>query len=869
MTPQNLSKRRRVFAAVFAGLLLTSFYFLFQPSQIVKPRSPSGAMPAFEFFAASRAYPNATMPAQGHYRAFEYSKSNLQKNNTTLRTTAPWQLLGPKNVGGRTNAIAFNPLNPNTIYVGAASGGLWRSYTGGVGVEAWEYIDTGFPVLGVGAIAIDPVDSNVIYIGTGEVYGYQNSLGGVTVRTTRGSYGIGILKTTDGGATWTKSLDWTQAQQRGVQALALDPLNSSIIYAGTTEGTYKSTDAGASWALMHNVVMAMDVDLNSIDPNIVFVACGDLGSPGAAVYRSKDAGESWQKLTNGLPANYKGKTILAIYPLEPEIIYASVANDFNSIGIYRSSDGGDTWEQRSNLDIAQYQGWYSHFIIVHPFDPKVVIAGGIDLWKSMDGGGTFARKSYWYAWRFGVVPIGGPEGPANYSHADHHAAMYHPIDPDIVYFTNDGGVFRSLDNGETFEGVNGGYATTQFYNGFSCAWNDSNLAIGGLQDNSTVVYEGTAAWRRVIGADGCWTAIDQQNHNIMYGETQWLGIRKSLLRGRENGWVPVTNGISFSSTDEVSFAAPYILSSVDPQVLYAGTNRVFKSTDGASSWLATNGGRVLDGNPLLSLAMSATNTDTVYAGTSPITTGAHVFRTINGGLTWEDITGDLPDRYPMDITVDPTNSRNVYVVFSGFGTSHLFKSNDAGLSWIDIGADLPDVPSSAITVDPLFPEQIYFGNDLGVYVSLDGGGSWQEWREGLPSAVLVMDLTISPSNRKLRVATHGNGVWERALLDDSDVSVHEPPQNVVSFRLEQNYPNPFSLQRSEATTIAYELKVASEVQLAVYNVMGQEVARLQEGMISAGRHTIRFGGKKLAAGTYFYRLRVGESILTRKMLVVE
>jgi len=863
--PPHPPSARQTLALVLSGLMLMSYYLLSHPAS--KPHPPSGAMQAFEFFAASRAYPNAIMPAQGHYRAFEYSKSNLQKSPAASHTAEPWQLLGPKNVGGRTNALAFNPLNPNTIYAGAASGGLWRSYTGGVGVEAWEYIDTGFPVLGVSAIAIDPLDSNAIYIGTGEVYGYQNSLGGVTVRTTRGSYGIGILKTLDHGATWSKSLDWSQDQRRGVQALALNPAKSAIIYAGTTEGTFKSMDAGASWELVHDVVMAMDIDLNPFNPDLVFVACGDLGSPGAAVYRSKNAGASWERLTNGLPVNYTGKTLLDIYAGDPNIIYADVANDFRSVGIYRSTNGGDTWERRSNLDLAQYQGWYSHFVVVDPANPDVVIAGGIDLWKSIDGGRTFARKSNWAAWQFGVVPIGGPEGPANYSHADHHAALYHPFAPGVVYFTNDGGVFRSLDNGETFEGVNGGYATTQFYNGFSCARSDSNLALGGLQDNSTVVYEGTAAWRRVIGGDGCWTAIDQQNHNIVYGEAQQLNLFKSLQRGHEDSWFSVSSGIFTRSS--AGFVAPFILSPSDPQVLYAGTNRVYQSTDAASSWLATNGDRVLDGNPILCLAMSATNTDTVFAATSPINNSAHVFRTINGGLTWEDVTGDLPNRYPMDLAVDTNDSRKVYVVFSGFGASHLFKSNDAGLSWIDISASLPDVPSSAVTVDPLFPERIYFGNDLGVYVSSNAGASWQEWREGLPSAVLVMDLTISPSHRKLRVATHGNGVWERALLDEPDVSVHETPQNVVSFRLEQNYPNPFSLRRGETTTIAYELKTASDVQLVIYNMMGQEVARLHEGLKSMGRHVVRFEEKNLVAGVYFYRLRAGSATQTRKMLLVE
>lgn len=834
-------------------------------AQTDEDKPPSGAMQALDFFAASRAYPQAAIPDEGHYRAFEYSKSSLRKTARHQESTR-WELLGPLNVGGRTNAIAFNPENPRTLYVGSASGGLWRSFSAGIGVQAWEYVETGFPVLGVSAIAFAPGDSNVIYLGTGEVYGYQNSLGGTAVRTTRGSYGIGILKTTDGGRTWSKSLDWSLHQRRGVQALAVHPLNPALIFAGTTEGTFKSTDAGNTWQQAHNVVMAMDVDLNPRDPNIVFVACGNLGSAGAGIYRSRDAGASWEKLTNGLPATYTGKTSLDIFTGDPNIIYADVCNDFRSVGIYASVDGGSTWERRSAIDIAQYQGWYSHFVLVHPANANIVMAGGIDLWKSTDGGRTFSKKSDWAAWQFGVVPIGGPEGPPDYSHADHHAALYHPLDPSVIYFTNDGGVFYSADGGETFTGANGGYATTQFYNGFSCSTQDSNLALGGLQDNSTVIFEGTPAWRRVIGGDGCWTAIDPNDDDVMYGEAQNLFMFKSEQRGHEDSWFAVINGINTRGSS--SFVAPFVISANDGQVLYAGTNRVYKTTNAAGFWFATNADRPLDGNSILSLAISATSHDTVFAGTAPRTTRARIFRTVNGGATWEDVTGALPDRYPMDLAIDPTNARRVYAVFSGFGTSHLFKSEDAGLNWIDLGGALPDVPSSAILIDPQFPQHLYFGNDLGVYASTDGGASWQEWSAGLPT-VLVMDLALSPANRKLRVATHGNGVWQRPLIGAPATRIDGPQQPVLSFLLRQNHPNPLAKQRHAETRIVYELRAPAEVRLNIHNTLGQTMQSLALGPRAAGRHEIRVEGKNLSPGVYYYTLTAGQQRQTRKMLVLD
>jgi hypothetical protein len=230
----------------------------------------SGAMLSLDFWTIQRAYPNKYIPADAYYKAYKSAQAKLSKSNIL---SPAWQEMGPQNIGGRTIAIDINPLNPNTIYAGSASGGLWRSYSGGVGIKAWSYVPTGFPVLSVGAIAENPSDTNVIYIGTGEVYGYQDAIGGLNIRTTRGSYGIGLLKSSDNGKTWVKSIDWSYNQTRGIEVIKLDPNNPDIIYTGTTEGIYKSTDAGAFWNHIHSVLMTTDILINKQNTQIGRASC--------------------------------------------------------------------------------------------------------------------------------------------------------------------------------------------------------------------------------------------------------------------------------------------------------------------------------------------------------------------------------------------------------------------------------------------------------------------------------------------------------------------------------------------------------------------------------------------------------------------
>lgn len=835
----------------------------FAPSIKFTKEKMSGAMRSLDMWADQRSYPGDVIPDAKYHEAFEYSKNNLSKELDNSGDS--WTPLGPHNFGGRTTALAFNPLNANTIYAGSASGGLWRSYTGGVGVSAWEQINTGFSLLGVGAIAVHPTDSNTIYIGTGEVYGYGISIGGFSVRTTRGSYGIGILKTTNGGLNWNKTLDWSYNSMRGVQVVRINPLNPNTVWAGTTEGTYRTYDGGASWEQVDTTIMVTDLVINPNDTGSVLIACGNLSTPGTGFYKTTNSGGSWTKITSGLPPTYGGKAIFSVYKQSPNVVYASIGNGYiTNAGTWlvMSTNFGSTWTTRNTLDYATYQGWFAHFALVHPADSSRVLTAGVDVFKSTNGGFGLSQKSFWYLWDLGRTPIGGPEGPPDYSHADHHCAISHPTDPNIVYMGNDGGIFRTTDFGESFSGLNGGYQTQQFYNGFSSSHTDSLLSFGGMQDNASAIWDGQLAWIRNLGGDGNWTAINYRNDDTLYGTSQYLNIYMSTDGGFD------FNNIAPPNANTGGFVSPFMLAYSNPQVIYSANGSIYKSTNAGSSWFSPNGGINLDpGNLSLGMAISPINENVAYVTTSPVSTNAKVFRTTNGGNTWVNTTGSLPNRYMVDIAADPFIESYVYVTLSGFGTNHIYMSPDYGTTWIDIDNNLPDVPTSAVVVDPLDNEHIYLGNDIGVYVTTNAGTNWQEFKTGMPDAAVVMDLSISPLNRKLRAATHGNGVYERDLLSPK-VGI-DPISTELKYDLSQNYPNPFNPE----TKINYSIQRAGNVEVIVYDILGKEVARLVNEFKSPGNYSavwrgVNNSGVPVASGIYFYSIRAGDFYKVRKMTLV-
>ncbi len=683
------------------GGLVTAFFLLavlspLSPSAFVEiggrpvlDNPPSDAMAALQFMTLQRAYPERDIPDQRYMQEFERvaPARHLARERAAGSTAGgypepgPWAAIGPKNVGGRTISLAVNPKNTEIIWAGAASGGLWRTDTGGIGARAWHYIETGFPVLGVNAIAIDPGDTAAVYIGTGEVYNRDDSMGSIYIRTTRGSYGIGILKTTDGGATWAKSLDWSYNERRGVLDLVIDPDNTSRIWAGTSDGVYRSTDAGTSWQNVLDVDMAVDIAVDPVHTDTLYVSCGNLSTPNGSIgiYRSFDGGGTWTQLnTSGsvLPQTWTGKTLLDIYQAAPNVIYADVANMFSDedstgVGLYRSLDYGDTWQRLTNNTdcctdslfnnelgtrgynmIPSYQGWFAHYVIVHPTDSTKVIVAGVDTYRSDDGGRNFVRTSRWNSWRYGTTPAGGDEGRVpGYSHADHHNFARHPTAPNTLFFGNDGGVFKTEDFAQTFRSRNGGYQSTQFYAGFSSHRLIPSLAIGGLQDNSTVLYQGTPDWKRIFGGDGAMTALHATDINYVIGSSQRGAVYRSWDRGDSYS---LTNQDMYYDGTAVCFVGPLGQAPSDPSIIYGGRTRIYKSTGYTTSWNLPAGATELSGAPVVSISVYAGSPDIVWATTvpdPPIEAG--VFRSVDGGRSWTDVTQDLPDRYPMDIVAAP------------------------------------------------------------------------------------------------------------------------------------------------------------------------------------------------------------------------
>lgn len=742
---------------LIAALTFFSIHFL---NKSAKPKFKlSGAGKALDAFFLQRALADS-LPHQLYSNA--YKKHQEMQLLSKKKDDVEWEAIGPKNFSGRMIGLAFNPQNPNTLWAGSASGGLWKSTTDGIGIKAWEYVPTGFPVLGVMGIAVNPIDSNEIYIGTGEVYRYRRSGEGIGERTSRGTYGIGLLKSTDNGISWTKVLDWEYGNMRGVNDVLINPLRTNTVWAASSEGLHVSYDAGENWEMKINAFNATDVLMHPQDTSILFAACGNFGSTNYGIYRSLNGGVDFEKINNGenvLPQTYRGKAMLDIQLIEPFTLFASIADEFTTKGLFSSVDNGDSWQRLTNVDYAAYQGWFSHDVAVHPENENEVIVVGIFPWKSEDGGATLTQTSPGGAGTLEAAPVGGPEGPPDYCHVDIHRVMYHPTDYNKVYYVTDGGIFVSQegDDGLIFESRNGSLQTQQFYADFSNSHQDSIFAIGGMQDNNTAVYEGNDAWRRVVPGDGLSAAISPLNDSIVYASSQYLNINKSEDKAQSFIRIPPPE-----RNLPTAFAGPYAMCQSNPNILYAGRTKVFKTENGIS-WDFTS--KQLNGSYILRLAVAPQNCDLVYASTGRSELGSiELFKSDDGAETWERVIGSLPKRYILDIVVHPENEDWVYAAIGSYRNEHLYKSKDGAATWQSIGAELPDVPVNTILIDTVGVNHLYVGTDIGVYVSDNDGESWTVLQAGLPNAILAMDLSISPVNRKLRVATHGSGIFQRPLV---------------------------------------------------------------------------------------------------------
>ncbi len=822
---------------------------------------------AFTWWYGIRAFPNDMIPKAAFYQAFQYDRAEIRQASPA--DGGEWSSIGPNNIGGRVLSLAIDPTNDLVVWAGAASGGLWKSTTGGEGASAWTLIDTGFPSISVSSILLDSSNPQVMYIGTGEMSLYGHGMVGTP--GARSSYGLGVLKSTDGGATWeTTGLTWTFDQRRAVFSLRMDPNDHQTVWAATSEGLYKSTDGGATFNLAHNSLMAMDVAIDPHDSQNVFVTQGQLNStPDPGIYRSTDGGTTWTKLGGGLPTSNFGRAPLAIFSPSlggPPTVLAGVsdASSYQVVGLFRSTNNGQTWTDIAPVNWAGGQAWYDNVVGVNPHQTNLVLCGGLDWYRSTKGGSGLGEVSYWYLGYGGVIPPGGAEGPPNYVHADQHAIAFDPSNSSIVYVGCDGGVFKSTNSGVSWAGKNGGLITTQIYNGLATGFTTSPPSVGGLQDNGTILYTGSPSWSKIFGGDGGWCALDPTNSKIIYEEYVDLDISKSMDGG--NNWTEIHPG-----SGDANFIAPFVVSETNPNVLYAGEKAVQKSTDGGNTWVYPDGNSNWDNTPMAVIGVSFTSPDTVLAGTGSSASNAvvQIRQSTNGGTSWTDVTGNLPNRFPTDIGFKRHDSREVWITFSGYGTSHVFRSMDAGFTWSDVSGNLPDIPVQSVAVDPDNDGWAYVGTDLGVYMTTDGGATWLNYSQGMPTA-MVLDLVINRAERKMRAATFGNGVYEIPLIS-SPAAVQggllARHGSGSLLELAAGGPNPFRA----STAIRFRLTAESETRAEVFDAAGRTVRTLAGGRRPSGLNELRWDGRDdhgalVGAGAYFVRLQAGRETVTAKVV---
>jgi photosystem II stability/assembly factor-like uncharacterized protein len=603
----------------------------------------------------------------------------------------------------------------------------------------------------MGSIVIDPVNPQILYAGTGELHFSADSY-----------YGCGVLRSADGGASWTQlgaSVFDTNTGGARISKVLIDPAtagstSSTGVYAATSDGVWTSRNSGVSWTRALPGV-ATDLVMHPTNPQILYAALGLPGGSGAnGVYRSSDGGNTWTVMPTGFPTSNVGRIALALAPASPSVLYAAVQDAFGSggndgqlLGIWKSTDAGATW-LRINATGADCgtQCWYDLVIATDPLDANIVYFGGVLLYRSDDGGSTFRNI-------------------LRNIHVDQHAITFDPANPAVVFVGNDGGIYRSPDRGSNWVSLNTNLALTQFYSGISLHPTDPAVALGGTQDNGTLEYFGQAAWDLVLGGDGGFTAIDYRDPNYAYAETQWSqnsgfsGPRQRIGPGQFG--VRKVTGIDMN--DRALFIPPLVMDPADPAVLYFGTFRVYRTANRADLWTAISPDLSRGTGRISAIAPAASEPATIYAGTSD----GNLQVTRDLGANWSLRVAGLPNRAITDIAVDPLNAANAIVVFSGFGGGHVFRTTNFGTNWTDISTNLPDVPVTAVIRHPELGGDIYIGTDLGVFRASDGS-SWTPLTDGLPN-VAVFDLAYNPQTAFIVAATHGRGMFSFRPVVAADV----------------------------------------------------------------------------------------------------
>ena len=635
----------------------------------------------------------------------------FQNGKILFPPLAVWTSQGPSDaIGGtnlgRVNSIQFDPKDAKIIYIGTPDGGVWKTTNAGA---SWAALFDSQPTLSVGDVAVDPNNSKILYVATSDPYGYGTPFWG-------GTYSVGVRKSLDGGATWSNTgLTWTVSQNRTIRRLTIHPSNGKILLAATSDGVYRTADAGATWTKVVPA-SAYDAEFQPNNGSIAYVTT-------TQVLKSTNAGATFA----ATPASCAGSRYsIDIARSNPNTLYTLCTSGPT---VQKSTNGGTTWASTAAPGVTLY-GYYDTVLAVSPVNEKVVYVAGFDMRRTTDGGATWAS-----------VPTAG--------HVDNHAIRFFPGTDKSILVGNDGGLFKTTNAASTWTSLNKGLVITQFY-GVGISKTTPAIMVLGAQDNGNM-KSNAGVWSNITNADGMRGFVDWSNANNIYASIQNGGLYRST-----NGGASFT-GISTPCGG--NWVTPWMQDPKTANTIYAATCKVYKSTNQGTSWTDISGALAGIGT-FVSLKVAPSNPKVIYAGS-----GNKLYRTTAGGPPWHDISAGLPvaSNYLTDVTVSDTNPDLVWVTFSGYNAGQkVYKSTNGGGAWTNISGTLPDLPVDAVVYQNKANNPVYIGTDSGVYYRDDGLGDWVPYKSGLPN-VIVDRLDIHYGTKVIRAATYGRGAWQAPL----------------------------------------------------------------------------------------------------------
>jgi len=689
--------------------------------------------------------------------------------------------VGPAWASGRIADLAVNPANHSEIYAAVASGNIWKSVNNGT---TWEPIFDRYGAYAIGCIVIDPNNHNVVWAGTGE-NNHQRALG----------YGDGVYRSDDAGSSW-KNMGLKESRQIG--GIAIDPRNSDVVYVaaegsvwgpGGERGLYKTADGGKTWEKILNIsdnTGINNVVLDPRNPDVIYctseqrrrhVGMKISGGPESAVYKSTNGGKSFDKIMKGLPGGDIGGMGIAISPVNPDILYLIVEAQGESGGFYRSVNRGASWERMNSYHSS---GQYYNKIVCDPKDADRVFSLDTYTQVTVDGGRTWSN-------------VGN-----NGRHVDDHAIWIDPTDTDHYYIGGDGGIYETYDNGKNFI-FKSNLPVTQFYRVAVDNSYPFYYIYGGTQDNNSMGGPSASTsngvvnddWFVTSGGDGFWVAIDPEEPDIVYTESQYGNASRYDRRSGESVSIKPFPGEG-ELTYRWNWDTPILISPHNNKRIYMAANFLFRSEDRGSSWktispdLTRNENRdnfkVMDKywpsdavaknkstslwGTIVSLTESRVQKDLLYTGSDD----GVIAVSEDGGGTWrmnKTYPGVPEYTYVSDILADKFDAKVVYAAFNNHKRDdfkpYVLKSTDQGRTWTSISANLPaNGPVHTIEQDHINPNLLFLGTEFSFFVSFDAGASWTEFNKGLPT-IAVRDIAIQERENDLVIATFGRGFY---VIDD-------------------------------------------------------------------------------------------------------